>query len=186
MKKLLTLALISFSSIALSTTPRGNHYSDCHLIGQNDRHSFKMTAYMDKGDFYSAFQMFKDKSCEKPSLTVIYGSDFSLGLESNGLVEFDHTPTHVFMVLLDEDVVDFYNDVNRKEGCGIKDWKINMPKDVNGLYCHPYQMPTIGETLYDVIKYDDSVLQFGGIPYSWDITDSANRPTKVHSLKFKK
>lgn len=141
-----------------------------------------MTAYLDKGDFYSAFRMFKDKECTKPSITVIYGSDFSLGSIDKELQEFDHTPTHVFMVLLDEDVVDLYNDINRKEGCGIKDWEINIPKDVNGLFCHPFQMPAYGETLFDLIKYKNKTLQFGGIPYNWNITESGDRPTSVYSI----
>jgi len=186
MKKLLTIALVGFSSILLSATPQGNHYSDCHPIGQNDRHSFKMTAYLDKGDFYSAFQLFMDKKCEKASLTVIYGSDYTLGSRAGELVEFDHTPTHVFMVLLHEDVVDYYNDLNHNNSCGIKDWEINRPRNVSGLYCHPNQMPTVGETLYDIFKYKNSVLQFGGIPYAWNITDPTKRPTKVHQITFSK
>lgn len=181
MKFLLALLI---STTVLANTPQGNHFSNCHPFGQNDRHSFKMTAYMDRGNFYSAFQMFSDKECQKQALTVIYGSDFDLGLTENGLIEFDHTPTHVFMVLLSEDVVDHYNDPNRPEGCGYKDWEINKPKDVNGLFCHPFQMPRHSETLYDIIKYENSVLQFGGIPFNWNITDPYKRPKDVHQIKF--
>lgn len=181
MKNIFVLVLVFSQSSSAQVTPHRSWVTECNVFG---RHSFIAITRFIENEQYVDFKLFEDKICRSHSLTVNYVGSFSTGQTFGEGVSIDAIPSVVLMTVHLKTVVDQFNDPKTVDGCGNKNWKIDYPQDVSGQYCRPFQMPTIGETLYDIVSSQKGEIRFGGIPLNWTLNDPGLRPLKLSNIVF--
>lgn len=153
--------------------------TDCTPLPK--RHSLQTALAGAKGSIHVTAQLFSDRTCSLPSLTIFYSGEFELGETYGEGAIFDHRASKVDLVIQAAEVVSHYN---KHEICGISDWKLREPRDVSGRNCVPYAMPAIGVTVADIYHIGTEGLQFGRFPRI--TTDGARPKTLSPDFLFRK
>lgn len=136
-----SLSFLLFNMQALATVSlNGRWSSDCNTLG---RHSYKAMAEIEQPIQSVNFKLYEDSHCTSHSLTVRYEAEFLLGGFAGEGIEFSAVPSNVQLTIHLQRVVDQYNQLDA-DGCGLKDWRVNVEKNVEGRFCRPFQMPNIG------------------------------------------
>lgn len=174
-----------FSSVTINSWAHSNitgeWISDCNVFG---RHSFISELNFSDNRISVTFKLFEDKNCLSHSSTVAYRGNYSTGMTYGEGIEFNTLPSGVNFTVHIQNVIDFYNRPGTAEGCGIKNWELNISRDVSGKYCHPFQMPTSNQMVHDIYKIHGNKLRFGAMPLTWDLTDSNTRPQILSDVVF--
>lgn len=184
MKTFSVLLSLAFASLSWGRSQTTRTWiTDCHVFG---RHSF-ISEIKFVGDKQSVnFKLFENKACGSHASTVFYEGSFSTGKVFGEGVEFDSLPAKVEFTVHIQSVIDQYNDPSSPDGCGMKNWKLNVAQDVSGQYCRPFQMPTVNKMVHDIYDIQEHDIRFGGIPLNWDLVDPNNRPQKLSDIVFHK
>lgn len=178
---LIFLFLISASHSWGSSSLVEAWVTDCYVFG---RHSFISEIQLVDNRQLTIFKLFEDKTCHGHVSTVTYAGTFSTGNFFGEGIEFDSLPTRVNFTVHLESVIEQYNDPNSSDGCGLKNWKLNVAQDVSGRYCRPFQMPSINKMIHDIYKTQANDIRFGGLPLNWDLADPNSRPQKLSEIIF--
>jgi hypothetical protein len=171
------LSLNVFSKTDLS----GNWVSECNPIA---KHSFIARIVFKGATEKVEFKLFEDTKCVDHSLTVYYEAIFITGAKYGEGKKFNSLPTKVQMSVHLPAVLEQFNKADSEDGCGIKNWKLNIAQDVSGKFCRPFKMPAVGKTVYDMYKLNLNSIAFGGLPTKWDMSDPTVRPDKLSKVEF--
>lgn len=153
----------------------GDWVSACTRLPE--RHSVSATLSFSETTVTAMIEMFSDNSCQSLNLRGEYRALVSVGGRVGAGREIDFAPTRVTMTILNPEVAAIYN---RNAGNGA--WQIGEPRDVSGMSLGPYQMPTVGSTIYDVYEAGSGELRFGGFPEQIAATQPGDRPASLSSL----
>jgi len=134
----------------------------------------------------TTFKLFEDKTCISHVSTVAYEGTFSTGKVFGEGIEFNSLPSKVNFTVHIQSVIEQYNDPNSPDGCGMKNWKLNISQNVSGQYCRPFKMPTINKMVHDIYETQGNDIRFGGLPLNWDLVDPNSRPKKFSGIVFHK
>lgn len=159
----------------------GRWISECNLL---DQRSFNSKIVFTNAAEALEFKLFEDTACKNHSLTIIYEAHFITGAKFGEGKKFNSTPTKVQMIVHRLAVLDQFNNPSKEDGCGLRNWKLETPKDVSGKTCQLFKMPTLGKTLYDIYKLNLNSLVFGGLPLKWDMIDPSARPKQLSKIEF--
>lgn len=177
-----TVAFLLFSiSVLAKSDITGNWVSECNIFGNQ---SFKATIKFENSKETFNFKLFEDKNCTTHSLSMAYEASYITGAKFGDGKKFNSTPSKVEMTVHLQSVIEQFNSNTNEDGCGFKNWKLNVPQNVSGKFCHPFKMPTIGKTVYDIYKLNLNSLVFGGLPTQWDMVDSTVRPKQLSKVEF--
>ncbi len=159
----------------------GKWITECNVSG---KHSFKATLTFQNNKENIDFKLFEDTTCKEHSLSVSYIASYITGAKFGEGKKFNSTPEKVQMTVHLQKVIDQFNRAETEDGCGFKDWKLNVARDVSGKFCRPFKMPTVGKTVYDIYKLNLNSLVFGGLPLKWDMVDPTVRPKQLSKTEF--
>lgn len=180
---LISIVFLNFSNASASLI--GTWKTQCTVFGQNNRHSFSSIVTINASKILIDFKMFADQNCTIHNLTSNYEGAYSTSVNYGEGSKIDFTSTEVAFTLSRQEIVDLYNDPNSLDGCGIKNWQLNILQDVSGRFCRPFQMPTRGKQVYDIFNVSNGELKFGFIPFRWN-EDSSSRPTQLSEIVYLK
>jgi len=183
MKKIVLLSAFLGHFVQAGTALVGVWQTDCTKF--TTRHSYKTTATFSEDKDIFIVQFFSDQSCASNTITISYDGAYSVGEVSGDGIKINHIASSVKFTLHSQDVVDQYNKL-ATDGCGIIDWKVDVPQDVSGRHCRPDHLPASGQMIYDIYGISQGRLQFGGVPLRWDMSTEATRPTKLSPIVFQK
>jgi hypothetical protein len=162
------LANLERSATAAAAEVRlgGTWVSECLPIGENGRHGYIATITFARRHVEANVQLFARNTCDTPTLKVEYRGE-RLRLQSLGnRIALRQRSVSVTLVPQDESVVRIYN--RPGGGCGLQDWRINVPKPVAGRDCGPFPFPTEGAALFDSIWVNgDGTISFAAFPVRW-------------------
>jgi hypothetical protein len=179
----LGLVLILFSCFAYADPiPVGVWQSDCNKIS---KHSYRISATFIEGKILFINRLFEDQNCVSNSITTTYDGAYATGGSFGDGIEINFIPASIKFTLHLQSVVDQLNK-SIADGCGITDWKINVPQEVSGRYCRPFTFPSSGQMTYEIFRIDQSQLQFGGIPLRWNFNTPSARPTQLSPVRFER
>lgn len=180
MRNIILVLFLSLSAFA-KTDLSGNWVSECTPFS---KHSFKSRIVFKGATEKVEFKLFEDAKCVDHSLTVFYEAIFITGAKFGEGKKFNSLPTKVQMSVHLPAILEQFNKTDSEDGCGIKNWKLNIAQDVSGKFCRPFKMPTVGKTVYDMYKLNLNSLVFGGLPTKWDMSDPTVRPDKLSKVEF--
>lgn len=166
--------------IQAHTSLVGVWQTDCNNF---TKHSFKTTLTLTESKAIFITQFYADNKCAKNSITITYDGLFTVGSNFGEGIEINHIPSSLKFTLRLPEVVDQYNK-SAQDGCGITDWKINIPQEVSGKYCRPNQHPATNQMFYDIYNVNGNELRFGGIPLHMDMIQPGLRPQKLQDIIF--
>lgn len=182
MKSILVFLFSTFSfHTATAWGSKASWVTACQVFG---RHSFISEVHFVSDMQLLTFKLYEDKNCMSHASTVTYEGFFSTDKVFGEGIQLDSRPSKVNFTVHIQSVIDQYNDPNSPDGCGRKNWELNVSQDVSGQYCRPFQMPTINKVIHDIYKIQGNELRFGGIPLNWDLADLNSRPQKLSSIIF--
>lgn len=173
--------LLLTQMISAKTDLSGNWVSECNLLG---KHSFKSKISFKDVVESVEFKLYKETTCQTHVLSVFYEASFMTGAKFGEGKKFNSTPSKIQLVIHLPAVVEQFNSSNDKDGCGLKNWKLNVAQSVSGKFCWPFKMPTLGKPVYDIYKLNLNSLVFGGLPIKWDMTDITVRPKQLSKIEF--
>lgn len=159
----------------------GNWITECSPLSSR---SFKARIHLQSAIENVEFKLFEDAKCQEHSLTVNYEASYITGAKFGEGKKFNSTPSKVQMTVHLPAVLDQFNKDDSKDGCGIRNWKLNVAQNVSGKFCGPFKMPMIGKVVYDIYKLNLNSLAFGGLPTKWDMSDPGVRPNKLSKVEF--
>ncbi len=113
--------------------------------------------------------------CKVPLITSEMAGDFTIGKAVDEHRDIDRTAHHIVVTIRDQATVDMANAGQLADfGFGLKDWKLNVPKDLTGnkLAVEFYGLNT---TEFDIFKVENNKLYSGDL--NGDIVD--HRPTTL-------
>jgi hypothetical protein len=180
MKKILLVLLLNLSAFAKADLS-GNWISECNFY---NNHSFKSKVVFKDAKEIVEFKFFEDAKCQEHSLTIVYEANYITGARFGDGKKFNSTLVKVQMTVHLPLALEQFNKPNSEDGCGIRNWKLNVAQDVSGKICGPFKMPVIGKTVYDIYKLNLNSLVFGGLPVKWDMSDPTVRPDKLSKIEF--
>lgn len=186
MKKI--LILLSFFSISTQAKTRSLlqdqliFLQTCHVIGEDDyvTSSIEITNEFKVGSHFNLKLIaYEDKNCETPYLQYnqyFQMRDFqghNLNLRTNKITYTAFT----------NEVTDALNMINY---CGFTSWQVGEEKIVTGKVCDDFQQLEVGQTLYQILKFNSvEKVQFGKIQGLQNGRSEKQRPTQF-DLEFTK
>ncbi len=177
-----TFSFLMVSTLVLAKSDiTGTWGSECNIFG---KHSFKARVVFENSSEHLDFKLFEDTGCKTHSLSVAYEANYITGAKFGDGKKFNSTPSKVQMTVHLKTVLEQFNSSTGDDGCGLNNWKLNVAQDVSGKFCHPFKMPTIGKTVYDIYKLNLNSLVFGGFPLKWDMVDPTVRPKQSSKIEF--
>jgi hypothetical protein len=126
------------------------------------------------GQYVATTTMYATKNCETKNLEIVVKGSFTEA--ASAAHDFDHTVQSVEMTLKSPKVVEHYN---KHSACGITNWALHVPRDVNGLFCDPYLMPKAKVASFDRFEVVEGQLSFGGFPRANGFLKPEERPEKT-------
>lgn len=163
-------------------TLNGEWTSDCLPIGKNGRHGSVTRVRISNREIVATSQIYAKSSCQTPTVQVNYTGTLSDVSVKEHYSDFTHRVRVITFTPNIDDVVRHYNTASDGAGCGLKDWKTNIPVSVAGRTCTPFSFAGEGVTLYDRAWLDDGDLRFGSFPFLWSAVSAADRPSKPGDL----
>lgn len=163
-------------------TLAGEWTSDCLPIGKNGRHGSITRVRINDREIVATSQIYAKNSCQTPTVQVNYRGTLSDVSVKEQYINFTHAVRAITFTPNIDDVVRHYNKASDGAGCGLKDWKTNIPVSVAGRTCTPLSFAGEGVTLYDRAWLDDGDLRFGNFPFLWSAVSEADRPSKPGDL----
>ena len=152
--------------------------TECIPFGKNNRHSISATLKLIDSTINLETKMYSDNKCKIHTITGQYN-----GIFTQKEASFTHYPNLLTLTLHQQEIVNHYNNSNI-DGCGIKNWELNVSREISGLYCRPFNFPNYTDTLFDIVSFEDSKLRFGAIPISWSNTTLVSRPSSYSPIYF--
>ena len=114
---------------------------------------------------------------------MTYDGLYSVGQETELGRNLDLKPASMKITPHLQVVVDQYNRPTSPDGCGYKDWVVNMPKEISGRYCRPFQIPKVGSEILEIISIEKDELRFGRNP---PLVGRPERPSSLSEVTYKK
>jgi hypothetical protein len=118
----------------------------------------------------------KDSGCQLPYL--IYQRVYAAAEQGTNL---NLTVQSASYTALTDTTTDSLNGIS---WCGFSDWQTNVAKDVTGKTCEDYQVPSMGNTIYSIIKTDGSSLWVGEESQGHDGSSEAQRYSQLTAQPF--
>ncbi len=118
----------------------------------------------------------KGLDCKVPLITSEMAGDFTIGKAVDDHSNIARTAHHLVVTIRDQATVDMANNGELADfGFGLKDWKLNVPKDLTGnkLAVEYY---SLNSTELDIFKIENNKLYTGDL--NGDIVN--NRPTTLN------
>jgi hypothetical protein len=138
------LILLTFNPISAA----GDWKGECH-------DSMRFLHHHDGRNRIVTMQLFSDQSCEH--MIAFYKSHSSYRISSTGIGNIDFTIKDLVFTVTDQTTANYYS----KYGFfGFTDWKVNIPRNVAGLYFVPtdkderQKMPAEGKSFYGIQSVD--------------------------------
>ena len=181
--KFIWLCFILISSTCYaSPNPLGVWQTNCNSF---TKHSYKATLSLSESKIISITRFFSDPACSRNSITITYDGMYSVGEPFGEGTEINQIPSSIKFTIHLQEVVEQYNKV-AIDGCGVTDWKVDIPQEVSGRYCRPLQLPANGQMIYDIFSVKGNSLQFGGLPLSMEMSKSSLRPQTLLGVVFRR
>jgi len=115
-------------------------------------------------------------NCVDQDFSFEMHNTYATGLNSGELFELDYVLEKIFFLFSSADAVRQANDYVY---CGIKDWRINVPRDVTGKDCGGTTYRA-GDATYDLIRIDQGrKLFFGSFDNGYDGKTPESRPVAI-------
>lgn len=177
---LLVAFAYSFTAYANSSF-NGNWETGCVILG---KHSYISQASFTDDVLNLNVQFFESQTCTSPTVKGTYQGTVVYTKSSSNLQSIEHYLSSSHYTLLKQDVVDQWNDPQTPDGCGRKDWQINIPFEVSGQYCRPFKMPVKNSKILDLLLLQEGKLSFGRSPAIVGQPAADQRPKSASDLAF--
>jgi hypothetical protein len=125
------------------------------------RHSVLVSSTFGQKDVHTNIELFADQACEILNLTITYAETYRMGDPYGEGMAFDHVASVVSLEIQDRDALAYYQ---AHRSCGISDWALGQPRDVSGRFCDPFQMPSAGKLVEDIVSVAREEMVFGLFP----------------------
>ena len=168
--KVIVLGATLLSSAAMANI-QGLYQSDCAPAdepGLSTRTSVNFGKQMAR----QVKVIYGDDTCTKAAWAFDFQGPYTLAADG----ALDLTSTVLKLYPLDANVAISFNQISF---CGLTDWKLNQPTNINGLDCRGVQFPAEGFVSFDRVSEVEGGIVFGAISEQLDGSTPAKRPVNL-------
>jgi hypothetical protein len=161
--------------------------SNCLAIGEGGRHGVITRVTITRKRLHAVSQVFETRACDVPTFKVDFRGTLLPVQVDGGRWLLRH---HVRAITLTPQAAAVVAQYNRADsassGCGMKGWKLGVPRSVAGRRCAPIDFAPLGALLYDAAWTDEEELRFGAFPLVWSNRAAKLRPSRPLSQSFRR
>lgn len=169
-------------TVASSASPLEREWvSDCTPVGLNGRHGQIVRLVITPSGIAATGQLYAHNSCDAPTIRSEYWGLIRRVSSSAARWELDYELSDVTFTILSDEVTAVYN---KSAGCGLTDWRINIPRSVAGRHCAPFDIPPHGQMLFESAWIAGEQLRLGAFPVLSTNRSAEMRPADPGPVVF--
>ena len=170
LKKSLALPIFLISLGANAHISPGLWSTDC-LKGLKKEQIYRTKSVLTIERFHA------DGQCTQPA--YVFSTDGRVEFPAEDQTYIDFVYVSISLTLYKDDIKENFN---RREVCGLKNWKVAVPQEITGRSCaifseKPAQIPAAGDLRYGIYSADDRKLYYGQLSQQSDGSSPSARPT---------